>query len=339
MKKILLVSAALALASPAWSAQQPITTITVPASGKIDMKTYTNTHVNPRLTAAQSNFDELYTLVSAANLTVDASGFDGNLETTDNTVQEIAQAFDDYVAGGSMTWPAAAGVMVYGGSSAYGTSLVADGDAIGELVLVHDDGAGNPALPFTLSYEDLTSKPTIPTDLSGLTDTANILTGKLSVADIDDTPVNDVTAAPISSNWAFDHVGATDPHTGYVLESALSAEVDSTQTGTHASGSTTDPLAPTWTGPMHTVWYNAAGEIDLPAAAGYTGRGILIYSTGANIITVDPNSTEIIVRDGTAQTGGVTMTLSAAAGNYVALVSDGARWVTVGFKGTLAAGS
>ena len=208
MKKILLVSAALALASPAWSAQQPITTITVPASGKIDMKTYTNTHVNPRLTAAQSNFDELYTLVSAANLTVDASGFDGNLETTDNTVQEIAQAFDDYVAGGSMTWPASAGVMVYGGSSAYGTSLVADGDAIGELVLVHDDGAGNPALPFTI-------------DLSVITDATDILTGKLAVADIDDTPVNGVTDAPISSNWAHDHVAAADPHAGYVLESAL----------------------------------------------------------------------------------------------------------------------
>jgi hypothetical protein len=36
---------------------------------------------------------------SAANMTVDASGFDGNLETTDNTIQEIAQALDDLVAG------------------------------------------------------------------------------------------------------------------------------------------------------------------------------------------------------------------------------------------------
>lgn len=42
----------------------------------------------------------------------------------------------------------------------------------------------------------------------------------LLVADIDDTPVNGETAQPISSNWAFDHVAAADPHTGYRLESA-----------------------------------------------------------------------------------------------------------------------
>jgi len=42
----------------------------------------------------------------------------------------------------------------------------------------------------------------------------------LLVADIDDTPVDSEVAQPISSNWAFDHVGAADPHTGYRLESA-----------------------------------------------------------------------------------------------------------------------
>jgi hypothetical protein len=40
----------------------------------------------------------------------------------------------------------------------------------------------------------------------------------LLVADIDDTPVDTTTNAPISSNWAFDHVAAADPHTGYRLE-------------------------------------------------------------------------------------------------------------------------
>ncbi len=40
------------------------------------------------------------------------------------------------------------------------------------------------------------------------------------VEDIDDTPVDGETAAPISSNWAYDHVAAADPHTGYRLESA-----------------------------------------------------------------------------------------------------------------------
>ncbi|KKN78432.1 hypothetical protein LCGC14_0349640 [marine sediment metagenome] len=43
----------------------------------------------------------------------------------------------------------------------------------------------------------------------------------LHTRDVDDTPVNGVTIAPISSNWAFDHVGSADPHTGYMLESNI----------------------------------------------------------------------------------------------------------------------
>ncbi len=39
------------------------------------------------------------------------------------------------------------------------------------------------------------------------------------VADIDDVPVDAATTAPVSSNWAFDHVAAADPHPGYALES------------------------------------------------------------------------------------------------------------------------
>ncbi len=38
--------------------------------------------------------------------------------------------------------------------------------------------------------------------------------------DVDDVPVDGVTTDPISSNWAFDHVAAADPHAGYRLESA-----------------------------------------------------------------------------------------------------------------------
>ena len=35
----------------------------------------------------------------------------------------------------------------------------------------------------------------------------------------------------------------------------------------------------------------------------------------------------------------VTMTLTGVAGNYVCIICDGTRWITLGFKGTLAAGS
>lgn len=115
--------------------------------------------------------------------------------------------------------------------------------------------------------------------------------------------------------------------------------VNATQTGSHTSPSTTNPLSPTWSGPLHTVWYGATGTINLPAAAGYSGRGICVYNTGAFTVTIDSNGSEVIVRDGTVQTGGVSMTLSSGAGNFVFILSDGVRWVTRGFKGTLAAGS
>lgn len=132
---------------------------------------------------------------------------------------------------------------------------------------------------------------------------------------------------------------AGDNDTSVPTTAWTQTEIDATQTGTHASPSTSNPLAPTWSGPVHNVWYGATGEIDLPAAAGYVGRCILIYNTGAFTITVDPNASEVIVRDGTVQTGGVTFTLSSGAGNYVALLSDGTRWITLGYKGTLAVGS
>jgi len=123
------------------------------------------------------------------------------------------------------------------------------------------------------------------------------------------------------------------------IEGNVIALAAASQTGVHATPSTTNPLAPTWTTSMHTVWYGATGEIDLPAASGYTGRGIIIYNTGAYTITIDPNGSEVIVRDGTVQSGGVSITLSSGAGNYVSLFCDGARWITLGYKGTLAEGS
>jgi len=49
------------------------------------------------------------------------------------------------------------------------------------------------------------------------------LTNPLVRADIDDAPVNGEVTGPISSNWAYDHAAAADPHTGYLQESAISA--------------------------------------------------------------------------------------------------------------------
>ena len=48
----------------------------------------------------------------------------------------------------------------------------------------------------------------------------------LKEADVDDIAVNGVDTAPISSNWAFDHVAANDPHSTYLLKSQIGAAYD-----------------------------------------------------------------------------------------------------------------
>lgn len=85
------------------------------------------------------------------------------------------------------------------------------------------------------------------------------------------------------------------------------------------------------------LYYGATNEIDLDA--GVDGMATIIYNTGAFTITIDPSGSEVIVRDGTAQTGGVSFTLSSGAGNFVAITFNGTQWVTLGFKGTLAEGT
>lgn len=121
------------------------------------------------------------------------------------------------------------------------------------------------------------------------------------------------------------------------IKTALS--LDTSRTGTHTLPSTVNPLSPAWTGPFHTIYYGSTGAINLPAASAYTDRGIIIYNTGNFTITVDASGSEVIVRDGVIQTGGVSFTLSTGAGNFVNLISDGTRWITLGYKGTLTQGS
>jgi hypothetical protein len=63
-------------------------------------------------------------------------------------------------------------------------------------------------------------------NLSGTNTGDQDISGKLNIADIDDTPVNGETSAPISSNWAFDHnaTASSDTGSGHV-ELAIASEV------------------------------------------------------------------------------------------------------------------
>lgn len=134
------------------------------------------------------------------------------------------------------------------------------------------------------------------------------------------------------------HLGSGNWQLNWVKRDGTALVASTSRLGSHATPDTTGG-ALTWTSAMHIVYANTTTTYALPAAAGYDGRSVIFFVTGTNALTIDPNASEVIVRSGTAQTGGVTLTLTGAAGNYVVLVCDGTRWITFGYVGTLAAGS
>ena len=143
---------------------------------------------------------------------------------------------------GSATYPSAAGVANWNGSAWGGSYTV--GTAAGNLVAL--DGSGDLALnTVDATFASVTvTRTTSPSAIDlyegtgggdnkmTLTLSGNLAADAtlnadqiLATGDVDDTPVNDVTTAPVSSNWAYDHAAASDPHAGYVLESAIGTTV------------------------------------------------------------------------------------------------------------------
>ena len=105
--------------------------------------------------------------------------------------------------------------------------------------------------------------------------------------------------------------------------------------GTISTPVITSPLTVGWSGSNYTVFYGADGTINLPTAINYTGRAITIYNTGSYSININPKTTDGIIRDGSILSIGTAITLSPGIGNYVTLICDSQRWVTLNFKGVL----
>jgi hypothetical protein len=90
-------------------------------------------------------------------------------------------------------------------------------------------------------------------ELSQLLNDKSILRKK----DVDDIPVDGAENTPVSSNWAYDHVAAADPHTGYSKES----DIDDTP----VNGETAAPISSNWaydhaaSVSAHGIIYNNSG--------------------------------------------------------------------------------
>jgi len=183
-----------------------------------------------------------------------ASGFNGNLTTGDDTVQEVAQKLDD------LSIPAAPSDTAYDATTWDSNTNAATKNAIRDKIeaissgltslptadnqILQATGSGTYAWTSTLdgignitgagSYNKITvTQPATGATLTlvegstlatsgaysltltttGATNVTLPTTGTLlATGDVDDTPVDGVTTAPVSSNWAYDHEADTSTH-------------------------------------------------------------------------------------------------------------------------------
>lgn len=236
----------------------PFSDIFLATGGVIDLGSdVTITHSANLVTIAGGNF-----VANGPNITLDASGFNGNLTTTDDTFQEIAQKLDDLVAGGSLVFVEGVEVgnpnllgstnisfSVSGTNvTIYLTNTVFD-TVSGASPTINDD-SGDGFSIFSL-WKDTTPSPDavyICLDATvGAAVWVSVAGGSLDGADLND---NSVQLDKLSNATAFSFVGATasgpfeqiefNTSDFYMSGTELRVSVSGDVPGITGSGSTTN---------------------------------------------------------------------------------------------------
>jgi hypothetical protein len=240
---------------------------------------------------------------SAASMTVDASGFNGNLATTDDTIQEIAQKVDDMTAGGASLSGLTDNRLI----RAHGT------DNVQNSAYSEDDTGLITPPPVAVAYSWYYSSGTYSGRImfTGSTGLYEFMTGTSST--------NPTTLSTVGMSLSrTGDLDVANNLTGYVP--ALSN--DTSIAAGEAKG--------------QVDYITASGTASLPSAV--VGMHITFVITGAYTLQIDPYSTEQLNLEGSLLTGGYRINnTSGMAGDRVVLhcYETGKWWVFVG-RGTWA---
>ena len=237
-----------------------------------------------------------------AALTVTASGFNGNLATTDDTVQEIAQKLDDLSAVGF------------------------DATAI-DAVTFSDGANASNVWTFNLSGTD----PTLTFASGIITVGGNFaITGSFTAASMA------VSGALSAGSFEFEGstadgfettLGVVDPtaDNAILLPNASGtvalAQIVTKSTAANYTIGTTDSRE-LYGG---TIYVTGAATITIPAVA--AGASFTVITIGAVAVSVDPNAADLIYLDGTALADGDKVTNTSTAGDVAVFTYlDGTGW-------------
>ena len=111
--------------------------------------------------------------------------------------------------------------------------------------------------------------------------------GLVRKTDVDDTPRNGAIVDPISSNWAYDHVAAADPHTSYTLIT----------NGTYAGDSSVNRAIPHGLGQAPKVVF--IQEVNVGDFFVVPGGAVFIYSSLGALGVTALNATNFYVGNAT----------------------------------------
>jgi len=168
-----------------------------------------------------------------------------------------------------------------------------------------------------VTYENLSANGDIGTGATQVAQGDHLHTGVyepadatiIKQADVDDIPVNGATTVPVSSNWAFDHVAASDPHPGYRLESVnISLTADITGLLPLANGGTNANLTAVNGGAVYST-----GSAFAITAAGSSGQ--VLTSNGASAPTWQTLSGFETTNDDASSSTHYPVTVTTSGGN------------------------